>query len=216
MCESCWEKTLRLQIGPPICPSCGIPFQIIDADSEHLCGKCSLDLPSFSGARSFGYYRAELSRLVRGFKFEGRRNLSALLSPLLAEAFSNSWDRAQFDLIVPVPLHPKRRRERGYNQSAILAHSLGRLIGIPADESALNRMSQTLPQVGLTDAERVKNVRGAFTCRKPDRVAGKRILLVDDVMTTGATVHSASRSLLEGGALRVSVLTLARAVPGIE
>jgi competence protein ComFC len=134
----------------------------------------------------------------------------------MAAVFANTWDRAQYDLIVPVPLHSKRRRERGYNQSAILAHSLGRSIGLPTDERAVIRRSHTLPQVGLTDAQRIKNVQGVFTCEHPDRIAGKRILLVDDVMTTGATVRSASRALLAGSALRVSVLTLARAVPGFE
>jgi ComF family protein len=216
VCDSCWAKALKLEIVRPWCPSCGIPFQTFDPGPEHLCSECSRETPPFSGARSFGYYRAELSRLVQGLKFEGRKNLSGLLSPLMAQAFVNSWDHRQIDQIVPVPLHPKRRRERGFNQAAVLARGLARLIGLPCCEQALRRVSATLPQVGLTDAERVKNVRGAFHCGKPDLVAAKRILLIDDVMTTGATVRSACEGLLEGGALRVSVLTLARAVPGIE
>jgi ComF family protein len=216
VCDACWERALRLEIVKPWCPSCGIPFQTFDPGPEHLCSDCSRDLPPFSGARSFGYYRAELSRLVQGLKFEGRKNLSGLLSPLMAQAFVTSWDRSQVDLVVPVPLHPKRRRERGFNQAAILASGLARLTGIPCCERALMRVSPTAPQVGLSDSERERNVRGAFSCRRKELVAGKKLLLVDDVMTTGATVRSACESLREAGALRVSVLTLARAVPGIE
>ncbi len=216
VCDVCWDTTLQLEINPPWCPSCGIPFQAFNPGTEHLCGDCTLEMPPYSGARSFGYYRGELSRLAQGLKFDGRRNLSGMLSPLLARAFVRSWDRGQIDVIVPVPLHPKRRRVRGFNQSALLARNLGRSLGLPVSEAALRRVRLTLPQVGLTDAERVKNVLGAFLCSKTALAAGKRILLVDDVMTTGATVRSAAQALLQAGALRVSVLTLARAVPGIE
>lgn len=216
VCEPCWARALALEIVRPWCASCGIPFQTFNPEPEHLCSECSRETPPFSGARSFGYYRAELSRLVQGLKFEGRKNLSGLLSPLLAQALVNSWDHRQIDLVVPVPLHPKRRRERGFNQSAVLARGLARLTGLSFCEQALRRVSPTVPQVGLSDAERVRNVRGAFHCGRPDLIAAKRILLVDDVMTTGATARSACESLLGGGALRVSVLTLARAVPGIE
>jgi len=216
VCDACWARTLELEISRPWCPSCGIPFQVFNPEAEHVCGDCILEMPPYSGARSFGYYRGELSRLAQGLKFDGRRNLSGLLAPLLARTFVQSWDRREIDLITPVPLHAKRRRERGFNQAAVLARSLARLLAIPVSEAALTRVRLTLPQVGLTDAERMKNVHGAFRSPGTDLIARRRILLVDDVMTTGATVRSASRALLEGGALRVSVLTLARAVPGIE
>jgi ComF family protein len=170
-------------------------------------------MPPFSGARSFGYYTAELGKIVQELKFHGRKNLVKLLSPLLAAAYFESWCSADFDLIVPVPLHSKRRRERGYNQSELLARALERQIAVPYD-SALIRVRPTLPQVGLTHSERTDNVRKAFQCSQPLRIARKRILLIDDVMTTGATVGSAARALLEGGAVRVSVLTVARAGKG--
>ncbi len=216
VCEPCWENALQLEIVPPLCPSCGIPFQSFSPSGGHLCGDCILEMPPYSGARSFGYYRGELSRLVQGLKFGGRRNLAGLLSPLLARAFAQTWTRNQIDLIVPVPLHPRRRRERGFNQAEVLARRLARLLAIPTAGAALSRVRLTLPQVGLSDAERAENVRGAFRIVRPDVVAGRKILLVDDVMTTGATVRSASAALLGAGALRVGVLTLARAVPGIE
>ncbi len=216
VCRRCWENTLRTQISPPLCPSCGIPFQSTAVEPGHLCGECGVRIPPYSGARSFGYYRAELGCLIRGFKFEGRRNLSALLSPLLACTFVDAWDRSDVDLVIPVPLHPRRRRERGFNQAAVLSRDLSRLVAIPCCENALVRARDTVPQIGLSDSERLRNVRQALRCRRPDVVSQKRLLLVDDVMTTGATVCSASEALLDAGALRVSVLTVARAVPGLE
>jgi ComF family protein len=213
ICSSCWDKALALQIKPPRCSSCGLPFQNFEDAPDHLCGNCILQMPSYSGARSFGYYTAELSRTVQELKFHGRRNLAGLLAPLMTAAFYESWGREDFDLIVPVPLHPRRRRERGYNQSELLARSLARQIAIPFLR-ALVRVRATLPQVGLTDTERRENVRKAFRCAYPQRVSGKRILLIDDVMTTGATVASAAQTLLECSALRVSVLTIARVGKG--
>jgi ComF family protein len=210
VCAECWRKTAELRIKPPRCSSCGLPFHNFQDDSEHLCGECILHPPPYSGARSFGYYSAELSTLIHGLKFHGRRNLTGLLGPLLADVFVENWDRECFDIVTPVPLHPKRQRERGYNQSELLARSLSQRIAISC-YPCLRRIRPTAPQVGLTDIQRRENVRKAFLCRNPGFVRGKRILLVDDVMTTGATVSSAAQALLDGGALRVSILTLARA-----
>jgi ComF family protein len=210
VCSCCWEKAVALKIRPPRCPSCGLPFQNFEDDSEHLCGNCIRMMPPYSGARSFGYYAAELSGLIQGLKFQGRRNLVRLLTPLMARTFHDSWDRSDFDLLAPVPLHPKRKRERGYNQSELLARSLARYTAIPLDH-VLVRFRATMPQVGLTDTQRLKNVRNAFRCIKPQAIRNRRVLLIDDVMTTGATASSAAQALLKGGARRVSVLTVARA-----
>jgi ComF family protein len=201
---------MALKIVPPRCVSCGLPLRNFQDTSEHLCGECIQQMPPYSGARSFGYYTAELRQLIQGLKFQNRRNLVKLLAPLLAEAFYDSWRREDFDLIVPVPLHLKRKRERGYNQSELLARSLARRISIPCGRG-LTRVRSTLPQIGLTDSQRRENVRKAFCCTNPQQISGRRILLIDDVMTTGATVASASGALLAGGALRISVLTVARA-----
>jgi ComF family protein len=210
LCDSCWNKALALKIAPPRCASCGLPLHNFDDSEDHLCGNCILDMPPYAGARSFGYYSAELAKIIQQLKFEGRRNLAGLLGPLLTATFFESWNREDFDLVVPVPLHPGRRRERGFNQSELLARFLSDHIAV-LHCPALIRARPTLPQVGLTDAARKENVRNAFRCSLPQRVLGKRILLVDDVMTTGATVASAAQALLNGGALRVSVLTVARA-----
>jgi len=215
VCDTCWKRVLQLRIAPPWCPSCGIPYQQWNLDSSHLCGECLLELPSYAGARSFGYYSSELRRLVHALKFFGRKNLADLLAPQLASAFLNTWDRDEVELIVPIPLHPKRARDRGFNQAAVLGRPLARLLGIAYHEGVLSRVRETLPQVGLSDRARVQNLRGAFRCVERSAVEGRRVLLVDDVMTTGATIASATRTLLEGGASRVCVLTLARAVRGL-
>lgn len=213
ICSDCWDKALALKIVPPRCSSCGLPLHNFEDNLDHLCGDCILQMPPYAGARSFGYYTAELGKIIQGLKFHRRRNLVNLLGPLLTAAFFESWSRDEFDLVVPVPLHPKRQRDRGYNQSELLARSLARQIAVPHGRSLI-RIRPTLPQVGLTDSERKENVRKAFRCSHPQQILKRRVLLIDDVMTTGATVASAAQALLDGGALRVSILTVARAGKG--
>jgi ComF family protein len=211
VCSLCWQKILALKILSPRCPSCGLPLPNFEEDSNHLCGSCLQQLPSYSGARSFGYYAAEVRRVIHELKFDGRRHLVELLAPLLAGVFGDSWDRSDFDYITAVPLHPKRRRERGFNQAELLAKGLCQRIAIPYIHT-LKRLQYTLPQVGLTDSQRRANIRQAFHCIDPQKIAKCRILLIDDVMTTGATVAGAAQTLVKAGAGSVSVLTVARTV----
>jgi len=210
VCPECRHKAGTWKIFPPVCPSCGLPMPNFEPDSDCLCGDCVLQPPAFSGARSFGYYIGELGRLVRAFKFHKKRNLVEILVPFLVDAFHETWNRDDFDMVLPVPLHPERTRDRGYNQSGLLARSLAKRICLPCPDRLLIRKRSTVPQTGLTDSQRAANVRNAFDCVDPKQVAYRRILLVDDVMTTGATVSSASGALVRSGTLRVSVLTLAR------
>lgn len=210
VCAGCRGRALALKIHPPFCPSCGLPMPNFQTDSVSLCGTCILNPPAFAGARSFGYYDGELARLIQGLKFHNRRNLVNILGPLLVEAYNATWTPSAFDLLVAVPLHPERRCTRGYNQSGLLARFLSRRVGIPFGRHALIRRRSTLPQVGLSDSQRRNNVRNAFRCTVKPGTAGCRILLIDDVLTTGATASSAAQALIKGGALRVSVLTVAR------
>lgn len=214
ICDNCWNKAVALKIIPPFCSCCGLPLNISEKDATQLCGKCLIQIPCYSGARSFGHYADELSRLIQGLKFHGRRNLAALLASLLASVFFECWNRDEIDLIVPIPLHPKRKRERGFNQSELLARALAALAAIPFSSRLLIRTRSTLPQVGLSDSQRLENVRNAFRCVDDRQLCKKRILLVDDVMTTGATASSAAQTLIEAGCFRVSVLTVARAALG--
>ena len=210
VCANCWTRAMSLKIAPPRCASCGLPFQSFQDTSEYLCGNCILRIPPYAGARSFGYYTGELSRMIQGLKFQGRRNVAGLLAPLLTSTFFENWGREDFNLLVPVPLHPRRKRERGFNQSEVLTRLLARQLAVPWIP-ALIRVRPTVPQVGLTESQRQENVRKAFRCRNPRQISKSRVLLIDDVMTTGATVASAAQALRDAGALRVSVLTVARA-----
>jgi ComF family protein len=215
ICGTCWERIEALRLRRPWCPLCGLPLPFPEGTTEEwLCGECTTSPPPFSGARSFGYYTAELSKAIQEFKFHGRRNLTAHLAPLLARSFSESWRRDEIDMVIPVPLHPRRKRQRGFNQSELLARSLASLLALPCRPDSLARVRYTEPQVGLRDPERLRNVQAAFRCVKPGLLARRRVLLIDDVMTTGATVRSAASVLMRSGTLRVSVLTVARAVPG--
>jgi len=209
LCDDCRRKVLSLRIEGARCPSCGAPLPGFADGSGNLCLECVRRPPPYSGARSFGYYSTEMRRVIQEFKFEGRRPLVKLLAPLISEAFFQSWQREDFDLITSVPLHSARRRERGFNQAELLGKALAGVIGLPELQTA-RRATATQPQVGLSDAQRLENVRNAFRCTHACRVAGKRILLIDDVMTTGATVASVAEALIGAGAAKVSVLTVAR------
>ena len=210
LCDDCWRKVLSLRIEGARCPSCGVPLPGFAEGSGNLCLECVRQPPPYSGARSFGYYSTEMRRVIHELKFEGRRPLVKLLAPLMADVFFQSWQREGFDLITSVPLHSARRRERGFNQAELLGRALARIVGLPELKTA-RREAATKSQVGLSNAQRMENVRNAFKCTHTSRVAGKRILLIDDVMTTGATVASAAGALIGAGAEKVSVLTVARA-----
>jgi ComF family protein len=142
-------------------------------------------------------------------KHGGRLPLLRHLADLLAEEAPGHLDLTRWDLLAPVPLHWRRRLQRGYNQAEILARAVGRRHAIPVAVRALGRVRATPPQQGSAEARR-RNVRDAFRVRRPGRVMGRRVLIVDDVFTTGATANACARALLQAGAAAVGVLTLAR------
>jgi ComF family protein len=186
------------------------------------CGACREDEPAFDGARSFGLYTGNLRQAVLRLKFGGDERLGARLGELLASPWDALPQVGEFasPLIVPVPLHASRRRERGFNQSDLLAAGLVRALGRqnagaapPVAKACLRRKRATPPQTGLSVAARRENLQGAFEVVKPQAVRGRRIVLVDDVMTTGATLSACARALKRAGAAQVMGLTLARATP---
>ena len=138
--------------------------------------------------------------------------MSRPLGALAKDTFFQFWDGDAIDLLVPVPLHVKRLRERGFNQAHLLIRRWAKQEGIPFDGLTLSRSRWTAPQTGLSRSERRKNIKGAFSIRHPERIKGRKIVLVDDVYTTGATVNECARVLMKAGAEFVDVLTLARAV----
>ncbi len=208
----------------PLCTRCGLPFPSPRALDSFVaeCGACRADEPAFDGARSFGLYTGNLRQVVLRLKYAGDERLGARLGELLASPWDALPQVGEFDspLIVPVPLHPSRRRERGFNQSDLLAAGLVRALGRQSGGAApkvakacLRRKRATPPQTGLSVAARRENLRGAFEVVKPREVRGRVIVLVDDVMTTGATLSACARALKRVGAAQVMGLTLARATP---
>lgn len=194
----------------PVCPRCG-RFHEGEAES-HLCARCLDGLPAFSLHRSCGAYGGALKDVILLFKYRKYAPLSRPLARyaegcLAAEA--RLWEGA--DGLVPVPLHPARRRERGFNQARLLARDLAKLKGMRVLGGSLVKTRNAPAQAGLRAADRERNVRRAYAVRRPDRVRGKTLILVDDVTTTGATLRECARVLVEAGAKEVRAITLAQA-----
>ena len=165
-------------------------------------------------ARSVGRYEATLLKAIHLFKYRGRIKIGRTLGGIMADFAGRTWHMDVFSVIIPVPLHRKRLRERGFNQAVILAREIAERFHVPLDFMSLRRDRFTPPQVDLGREERKKNVTGAFAVRKPEKIAGRKILLVDDVYTTGSTLTECASVLMESRAEAVAVLTLARAVYG--
>ena len=198
-------------IRSPLCPRCGIPFPVTEGE-DHLCGECLVTRRPYAVARAVGLYDETLLTAIHLFKYRGRIGIGKVLGKIMADFAGGMWDMNVFSVIMPVPLHRKRLRERGFNQAVILARQIAKRFSLPLDFMTLKRAVFTAPQVGLGREDRSVNVRGAFAVRKPERIAGKRILLVDDVYTTGSTLTECARTLLKAEADSVAVLTLAKAV----
>ncbi len=191
------------------CAACHTPFvSAHPLDTQGLCALCRRDLPGYDAAYSYGFYDGPLRRLIHLFKFERVDSLAGPLGKYLARALP--LDRT-FDVVVPMPLHWFRRWQRGFNQSELLAGQVARRFGLPVSGNVLGRSRHTAPQSGLSSAARRRNVAGLFEVADRRLIEGRRVLLVDDVLTTGATAQSAARVLKRAGAAQVTVLTLARA-----
>jgi ComF family protein len=204
LCERCWSTLPRHAAA---C-RCGTPLA---AGVAAPCGRCRRGRSPFALGASLGPFEGSLRLLVHELKFRGRRRLvGRLVSELLAEpAVREALLGAE--LLVPVPLHPRRLRARGFNQSLLLARALGRACGVPVARQALARRQDSPPQTGLGARERRRNVAAAFVSRRPWVVAERVIVLVDDVLTTGATARACASALRRAGAAEVRVLSVARA-----
>jgi ComF family protein len=206
-CRTCWDALPRYGAG--VCDACGRPIEADGLPPGWRCGDCLKAAAPFARARALGPYRGTLAEAVRLLKYGERPALArALVDRIdLESAPPDLWD---VDVVLPVPLHGRRLRLRGYNQSAHLALALARRLGRPAPEGVLERTRATRPQVGLRRPERAANVRGAFRVGRAAAVAGRRVLLVDDVITTGATIRACARALKAAKAARVTVWAAAR------
>jgi ComF family protein len=199
----------------PLCATCGAPFHT-SGGSDHPCGRCLSRPPRFGRARACAIYDAAdtvdhpLKSVLQRYKYNRDVSLARPLGELLQERAPLAV--TAYDVIMPVPLYVQRLRWRGFNQAQCLARALARSSRVPLDPFSLQRVRPTRPQVQLNEAERRRNVARAFAVVRPQRVRGQRILLVDDVYTTGATVDECSGALHRAGAHSVDVLVLARAV----
>ncbi|CAA7616918.1 ComF family protein [Magnetospirillum sp. UT-4] len=209
LCPECWEKVAFL--GAPQCQSCGHPFDV-DPGEGMLCGHCLADAPPWRRARAVFRYDDSSKALVLRFKHADRLEGAPAFARWMARAGADLLAGAE--LVAPVPLHPFRLLARRYNQAAVLAVALGRQAGLPVEPRLLLRRRHTPAQGHLGREERRRNVRGAFAVNPKlrDAAAGKAVLLIDDVLTTGATVGECARVLRAAGAAAVDVLTLGRVV----
>jgi len=210
LCLACWRALIRTRIGGAVCPVCGLPLDA--GEGETACVSCQLHAPNFDLARSIFPYAGPVGSLIVSYKFQG----DFYLGPrVLGKAIAKGWLPGEIEdaeAVVPVPLHPRRQRERGYNQALLLARVVARSMGRPLEARALRRERYTAQQTRLAARKRWDNVRGAFRAGRGD-LAGRCLLLIDDVMTTGATASECARVLKKAGAGKVLVLTLARTRP---
>lgn len=206
MCARCLNTPEALT-ADYYCSSCRTPFLTSHPlDEEGRCGLCRRGFNGFDAAYTFGSYEGALRELIHLFKYGGIVTLAEPLGKMMASVLPRD---ERFDFIVPMPLYWWRRWRRGYNQSRLLANILSKRTGLPVLEAAQRRRG-TAPQAGLSNSGRRRNVAGAFSARKTLALGGRRILLVDDVFTTGATASACAAALKRGGATHVSVLALAR------
>lgn len=206
LCHRCLAGCLPLT--SPRCPRCALPFATIGG-GDHVCGECLLHPPEFIWTVAAGLYEETLRHAIHRFKFDGILPLDRPLSRLLDNAWQRNSPEWFPDLLVPVPLHPHRLGQRTYNQALLIARELGRGRKIPVDPHLLVRVRPTAAQAGLTAKERQRNLLGAFSLTRP--LSGEKILLIDDVMTTGSTARICAATLRTGGAGEVALAVLARA-----
>ena len=216
-CSDCVNALVA--VTSPMCTCCGIPFKSRQ-DQNHLCGDCIVRPKKFRMARAAMACDQQLMAVIHRFKYAAKTQLAKPLGGLMLSIFLRHWENEKVDMILPVPLHPQRFRSRGFNQSYLLIFSWKTvadtmhitLPDIPIQNDVLIRTKTAVPQTDLGRRQRLKNVKGVFSLRFPEKVYGKKLLVVDDVYTTGATVNECARTLLEFGAAQVDVLTLARAI----
>lgn len=209
LCLGCWSALTF--ITRPLCAVCGNPFETAPPGAP-VCGDCHAMPPAWQRGRSALRYDDASRPLVLGFKHGDRLHLASLLAGWMRTTGAELL--AEAEVIVPVPLHRWRLVARRYNQAAVLAHALGRVAGVPVSDRALVRVRRTPSQGQLTKTQRARNVQGAFRVDAARRaeIAGRRVLLVDDVLTSGATAGACTRVLLRAEASAVDLLTLARVV----
>jgi ComF family protein len=208
ICPDCSE--LMPPILAPLCLVCGIPF--VGAGNDHVCGACSTAPPHFDSARAALAYEGASRDLIHAFKYRNKTHLRRALAILTMEKLSDFIRSHRPDLIMPVPLHRNKLAGRGFNQAVLLGEIFSERLKIPLDRRNLRRIRWTEPQVNLAAGDRRANVKGAFAINDSNLLKGCRVMLVDDVLTTGSTVDECGKVLKAAGAADVTVITVARAL----
>ncbi len=206
VCPACLSLPKPLE-AEFFCKACRTPFvDDYPLDENDLCTVCRESLVNFDTAYSFGSYEGPLRKLIHLFKYAKVESLAGPLGRFLIQALPLDQN---FDLVMAMPMHWRKQWERGFNQAELLAHPVARRYGLKLSNN-LRRKRYTKAQAGLSELERRENLKGSFSVRRREKIEGKRILLVDDVFTTGATLRAAAATLKAAGAARVSALALAR------
>ena len=209
LCDKCIEDVNF--ISSPLCSICGIPFPKGGIEEDHPCGNCIITPPAFERAMAVFVYDGSIIKAIHDFKYGNKSYLSRSFGELLAEKVKKHIHYNDHTLlVVPVPLSNKRLRLRGYNQSALLAGYIAKKLNLVIDYDSLIRIRDTVPQTELKKKERMKNLINAFTVSNSNKIKDHKIILVDDVYTTGSTLEECSKTLKKAGARKVSCLSIAR------
>lgn len=202
LCDGCYHDLPWLDNKQ--CSRCALPLETTDS----ICGGCLKHQPSFDHCKALFKYRSPIDTLISQFKYEGNLAIGELLTTMLVSHLSNCSMNPAPDLLIPMPLHSSRLQERGFNQAGILANALSKHFAIPLDHHLCKRVRATRHQMGLNARVRKKNLRNAFSCTRS--ITDKSVVIVDDVVTTGATVNELASTLRRAGAHRIEVWCLAR------
>ena len=204
ICADCWQDIQFLE--PPWCDICGTP------DIKGLCDACATSPPRYGQLRTIAFYQTTLQEAIHLFKFEKKKVFAQHLIQLINAHIPADCSIATYDFILPIPVHKKRLRERGFNQATLLANGIAKIEDVPVLTDTLVRKRHTVAQSSLDREARQQNIVGAFEVRNPEVIRGKRLLVIDDVFTTGATIREAVNELWTVDPAEVDVLTLARAL----
>ena len=209
VCENCRRKVRFIE--PPFCNRCGLPYEGA-ITTQFECGQCQEVDPWFSSARSAVQAKDPVLEIIHKYKYNRALWFETILADFLIERARPELAKEKWDVIVPVPLHPTKQREREFNQAERLSAGLSRATNIPMNAGLLKRVVATKTQTLLSRADRLANVRRAFAMRDGAKLSGQQIVLVDDVLTTGATTSACAKVLRDAGAAKVCVWTVARGV----